>query len=67
MRTYVRMRSYRFTLTEYDPDRPWIVRARDTQTVTLADEASFFEWAHEHWPAPQWSVELDPWQLTPQP
>ena len=49
MRTYVRMRTYRFTLTEYDSDRPWIVRARETQTVTLADEASFFEWAHEHW------------------
>jgi hypothetical protein len=59
------MRTYRFTLTEYDPDRPWIVRGQDVQTITLADGASFFEWAHEHWPAPRWSVELDPWQLTP--
>jgi hypothetical protein len=66
MRTYVRIRTYRFALTEHDPERPWIVRAQDVQTVTLADDASFFAWAHEHWPAPQWSVELDPWQLAPQ-
>jgi hypothetical protein len=59
------MRTDRFTLTECDAEQPWIVRARDTQTVTLADDASFFAWAREHWPAPQWSVELDPWQLSP--
>jgi hypothetical protein len=22
--------------------------------------SSFFAWAAEHWPAPRWSVELDP-------
>jgi hypothetical protein len=59
------MRTYRFTLTEHDPDRPWIVRGQDRQTITLAEGANFFEWAHEQWPPPQWSVELDPWQLMP--
>jgi hypothetical protein len=44
-----------------------MVVAQDIQTVTLADEASFFDWVHGHWPLPQWSVELDPWQLSPQP
>ena len=24
--------------------------------------ASFFEWAHEHWPTPGYTVQLDPWQ-----
>ena len=33
--------------------------------MKLEDDASFFEWAAEHWPAPRWSVELDPGQLAP--
>jgi hypothetical protein len=33
--------------------------------VTLEDDASFFEWAAENWPAPKWSVELDPYLLAP--
>jgi hypothetical protein len=58
---------YRFTLTEHDLDGPWIVRGEDIQTVTLGDDASFFAWVHEHWPPPRSPVELDPWQLAPQP
>ena len=38
---------------------------QDAVVVTLDDGVSFFKWAHEHWPAPRWSVELDPWQLSP--
>jgi hypothetical protein len=56
---------YGFTVTEHDPERPWIVLARAHRTITLDDEASFFEWAAENWPAPRWTVELDPWQLAP--
>jgi hypothetical protein len=56
---------YGFTLTEYDPTRPWIVRGNEHRTITLDDDASFFEWAQELWPAPQWTVDLDPWQLAP--
>jgi hypothetical protein len=56
---------YRFTTTEHDPGRLWIVVGRQHQTVTLADGANFFEWAAERWPAPRWTVELDPWQLSP--
>ena len=59
------MREYRFTLTEHDRKRPWIVRSTEHRTVMLDEEASFFEWASAHWPAPRWKVELDPWQLTP--
>jgi hypothetical protein len=58
------MREYGFTLTEHDPQRPWIVVGSEHRTITLADGTSFFEWAHEHWPTPRWSIELDPWALT---
>jgi hypothetical protein len=34
-------------------------------SVTLPDGTSFFEWAQKNWPAPRWSVQLDPWQLAP--
>jgi hypothetical protein len=59
------MREYRFTVTEHDQDRPWLVLGREHRTTKLADELNFFAWAHEQWPAPRWSVELDPGQLTP--
>ncbi len=64
MRTYVRMAKFSYTVTEYDPDQPWIVIGTGHGTVTLPDGESFFEWAHGHWPAPRWSVELDPWEVS---
>jgi hypothetical protein len=33
------------------------------RVFVLEDGASFVEWAHPQWPAPRWSVELDPGQL----
>jgi hypothetical protein len=57
--------AYGFTLTDHDPNRPWIVLSREHRTVTLEDGVAFFEWAHERWPSPRWTVELDPWQLSP--
>lgn len=59
------MVEYRYSVTEYDPERPWIVHGSSRGQVTLADDDSFYEWAQEHWPAPRWSVQLDPWQLAP--
>jgi hypothetical protein len=59
------VREYGFTTTEHDPERPWIVLGRAHRTTTLEDEESFFEWATENWPAPRWTVEFDPWALTP--
>ena len=58
------MREYGFTITEHDPDRPWIVLATEHRTTKLPDGRDFFAWAHEQQPAPRWSVEPDPWQLT---
>jgi hypothetical protein len=54
-----------YTVTEHDPDKPWLVLGRSHGKVTLEDGASFFVWAAEHWPVPRWSVELDPYQLAP--
>ncbi|HEV7176205.1 MAG TPA: hypothetical protein VGN29_11975 [Solirubrobacteraceae bacterium] len=59
------MREYGFTVTEHDPRRPWIVRGSEHHTVTLEDGENFFAWASQRWPGPSWSVELDPWQLSP--
>ena len=59
------MLEYGFTVAEHDPEQPWIVRGSEHRSVSLEDGANFFEWAHERWPAPRWTVELDPWQLTP--
>jgi hypothetical protein len=44
---------YHYTATEHDPDRPWIVLGSEHCIVELADDASFFEWAYERWPAPR--------------
>jgi len=35
------------------------------ERTRLAGDPEFFEWAAEQWPAPRWSVEVDPWQLSP--
>jgi len=46
---------YRYTVTEHDPERPWIVRGTSHGTVTLDENANFSNWAAEHWPAPRWT------------
>jgi len=56
---------FSFTLIEHDPHRPWIVLGSEHRTITLDDEADFFEWAIQRWPSPRWTVEPDPWQLSP--
>lgn len=58
------VRTYSYTLTEHDPDKPWlIVRVRTQMKVELDDGRSFFEWAHEQWPTERYTVQLDPYQL----
>jgi hypothetical protein len=55
------LREYGFTITEHDSKRPWLVLASEHRTIKLPDELDFFTWAHEQWPGPRWSVELDPY------
>jgi hypothetical protein len=59
------MLEYRYRATEYDPERPCFVLGSSRGQVTLPDDVSFYEWAQEHWPAPRWTIEPDPWQLAP--
>ena len=61
----VPMREYGFTITEHDPDRPWIVLSSEHRTIKLPDGMDFLTWAREQWPAPRWSVQVDPWELSP--
>ena len=62
LREHARVPEYSFTLTEHDPQRPWIVVGQQHSTVALMDLTRFREWAAERWPEPRWTVELDPWQ-----
>lgn len=49
-----------YTVTEHDPQRPWIIRSRKHQIVQLDDGVEFFAWASQKWPSSRFSVELDP-------
>ena len=58
------MRTWTYTLTEHQPDKPWlVVSVKRGMTIELEDGANFFEWSHQQWPADRYSVELDPYQL----
>jgi hypothetical protein len=46
---------------EHDAERPWIVLGSEHRTIALEDGVQFFECSRKHWPAPRWTVELDPW------
>jgi hypothetical protein len=68
MRTYVRVRAYRYIVVEHDAERPWIIVGEIQHlTIDLADSQSFYEWAARKWPGPRFDVQLDPWQLTTDP
>jgi hypothetical protein len=56
---------YGFTVTEHDPDRPWIIRGSEHQTMQLPDGLSFYKWAAQRYPHERFTVELDPWALSP--
>jgi hypothetical protein len=43
--TFVRL--FSFTVTEHDPDRPWMVIGVQRQVAELADDVDFFGWAAE--------------------
>jgi hypothetical protein len=57
------VREWSCTLTRHEPERPWIIVAREHLTVELEDGVQFFDWARKAWPRGRFTVELDPWQL----
>ncbi|HYB25859.1 MAG TPA: hypothetical protein VEF89_04535 [Solirubrobacteraceae bacterium] len=58
LRTYVRVREYGFTITEHDPERPWMVLSSEHRTIKLPDGFDFFAWARRQWPPPQCFLRL---------
>jgi hypothetical protein len=60
------VRTYRYTVAEHDPDRPWIIVGEiRSLTVDLQAGQNFYDWAAREWPRPRFEVQLDPWQLGP--
>ncbi len=57
--------TFAFTLTEHDPERPWLVVAQERHTVDLEPGVSFSRWARAEWPNDRFTVQLDPWQASP--
>lgn len=59
------MRQYGYTVSEHNPNRPWLVTDQRHETVELEDSTSFTEWAGSRYPRDRYTVELDPWSLSP--
>jgi hypothetical protein len=59
------VREYGYTVTEHDLQRPWIVLRSRHETVRLAEDVPFFEWSAARYPHDRYTVQLDPWSLTP--
>jgi hypothetical protein len=56
----------RYVLTEYDPQKPWIVVGPPRHlTVDLGPDESFSAWAAQQWPSPEFRAELAPDELRP--
>jgi len=60
------MAERRFTVTEYDPGRPWIrVGESRHMSIELKEDESFAVWAAGAWPPPRFKAELEPDPLGP--
>jgi hypothetical protein len=53
------MMTYAYTVTEYDPDEPWLIASTARDSVELDDGEDFHTWARERWPSPRYGVRLD--------
>ena len=57
---------FRYTVTEYDPAKPWlIVGPLRRETVQLDDSDDFATWAARAWPGPRFRAQLEPEPLAP--
>jgi hypothetical protein len=59
--------AFSYSLTTYDPDRPWIVLSREHRVIELPEGADFVVWARETYPGDATMVELDPQTQQPWP
>lgn len=58
------VREYGYQLTKHDPDRPWVVVRSEHLKVKLADDQPSYEWARQRWPGAQFTITLDPLELS---
>jgi hypothetical protein len=60
------MRTHRYQVAEYDPQRPWVLVDEIRQlTIQLNDDENFTAWAAQAWPPPRYKAELEPDELQP--
>jgi hypothetical protein len=59
------VRSCGFRVIEHDPERPWLIVGSGHHQIELEPDIDFYQWAREQWPADRFTVQLDPWSLTP--
>jgi hypothetical protein len=60
------VREHRYTLIEYDSQRPWVVVGEIRRlSVELEDGQDFNLWAAQEWPAPRFRAKLQPGELAP--
>ena len=64
MRTSV-VHEYQIHVSEHDHEPPWLVREQRYEKVLLDDDVEFFEWSAARTPQDRYTVQLDPWSLTP--
>jgi hypothetical protein len=55
----------RYSVTECDPQRPWVMVTRTRGLVVDIDADDFPAWAASAWPAPRYKTELEPGALRP--
>lgn len=50
------METYTFTVTEYEPGKPWIARETTTQTIEATSHAAFWKQAEAKFPKARFEV-----------
>ena len=58
---------FNFTVTEYEPGKPWLIVSTGRQSVELAGDADFHAWARAQWASERFRIELDRPPLTAWP
>ena len=61
----IRSLRYGFQLTEHDEKKPWLIVSQRHEEVELPDDAAFYRWIAEHYPKNRYSVDPDPWTMSP--
>jgi hypothetical protein len=59
------MRRYGFQLTEHDEQKPWLILSQRHEEVELPGDAAFYSWIAKHYPNSRYSVDPDPWTMSP--